>query len=252
MLSKRRSVRASAVRPSAAASSGTIIVKVGRNGKEYTLHTELLKQHSGYFRGALSHDWKETVDGIIPLTDVETDLFDMFVDWIYQGTISTPFDKTGPLIKVKMRHQCYFLADRLLAVGMKDALMDDIFRLYEQTGYGFCPSGSEITDVFAKLTEMDPLVKLYVDIWHTTGGPEQGETPIINDMKNLPKEFLVLLAVRSWVTSRNQMPGVYLNRNDYNQRVSLDEPGNNDLLVLESSSSRSSSSEYASSEYSIE
>ncbi|EDU46664.1 conserved hypothetical protein [Pyrenophora tritici-repentis Pt-1C-BFP] len=179
---------------SAAASSGTIIVKVGRNGKEYTLHTELLKQHSGYFRGALSHDWKETVDGIIPLTDVETDLFDMFVDWIYQGTISTPFDKTGPLIKVKMRHQCYFLADRLLAVGMKDALMDDIFRLYEQTGYGFCPSGSEITDVFAKLTEMDPLVKLYVDIWHTTGGPEQGETPIINDMKNLPKEFLVLLA----------------------------------------------------------
>ncbi|EFQ87758.1 hypothetical protein P3342_009531 [Pyrenophora teres f. teres] len=42
MPSERRSVRSSAVRPSAAASSGTIVVKIGSQGKEYILSSTTL------------------------------------------------------------------------------------------------------------------------------------------------------------------------------------------------------------------
>ena len=70
-----------------AAGSNTIVIKVGPNGKEYNLHTGLLIHHLGYFRGALSGAFRETDDGVVPLLDVDTDAFDVFVDWAYQGTL---------------------------------------------------------------------------------------------------------------------------------------------------------------------
>ncbi|KAI4696594.1 uncharacterized protein J4E88_000771 [Alternaria novae-zelandiae] len=111
--------------PSTAVISPTVIVKIGTEGKEYILHTELLKHHSGYFRGALSGAFKETDDGVIPITDIETDAFDTFVDWIYRGTVNTE-----PQSPSNVLSRSYILADRLIMPGLKSALMDHYYHRY--------------------------------------------------------------------------------------------------------------------------
>lgn len=72
---------------SAITKSDTIIVRVGAEQKDYTLHTKLLELHSGFFRGALSGKFKETKEGVILLEDVDNDAFDVFVDWMYEKAL---------------------------------------------------------------------------------------------------------------------------------------------------------------------
>ncbi|KAH6875238.1 hypothetical protein BKA58DRAFT_117884 [Alternaria rosae] len=115
-----------------AVTSPTVIVKVGAEGKEYILHTELLKHHSGCFRGALSGVFREADDSIMPITDIDTDAFESFVDWIYRGALNTVLRPGSPKADKdsSLSNRTYILADRLLVPGLKSALMDDYFDFF--------------------------------------------------------------------------------------------------------------------------
>lgn len=45
--------------------------EVGAEGTEYSVHQELLSQHSEYFKTALNDNWKEAEKRVITLEDVE-------------------------------------------------------------------------------------------------------------------------------------------------------------------------------------
>jgi hypothetical protein len=115
--------------------SDTIVVEVGAEKKQYTLHKKVLWHHSGYFRGALSGKFKETDNGIITLWDVDVDAFDVFVDFIYDkklpDCVYAPWQVNVPMVSVKIR--AYTLAERLLASSLKHALTDMIFQSYRST-----------------------------------------------------------------------------------------------------------------------
>jgi hypothetical protein len=58
----------------------TIIVRVGDEKKDYTLYQCLLIHHSEYFHTVLSGKVREANDGFMPMEDIHTEYFDVFVD----------------------------------------------------------------------------------------------------------------------------------------------------------------------------
>lgn len=53
---------------------------------------------------------------------------------------------------------------------MKTALLEDIFRLHESVEYELSPTRYHVIEAFSKLSENDPLLKLYIGVWHITRG----------------------------------------------------------------------------------
>ncbi|KAI4681785.1 uncharacterized protein J4E84_007381 [Alternaria hordeiaustralica] len=209
---------------SIAATLPTVIVKVGAEGKEYILHTELLKHHSGYFRGALSGAFRETDDGIIPITDIDTDAFDAFVDWIYRGTIDISlrlgYPEAGKNPSVSSR--TYILADRLLVPGLKSALMDDYFEFFlRPRPEVVIPRCRMIIELFGNLPEPDPLLRFVVDIWVTRKAvfymPECEEAAALD----LPQDFLVRLMLRMNELGETPPKLESFKREDYSEPVAI-------------------------------
>ncbi|KAF2117524.1 hypothetical protein BDV96DRAFT_597455 [Lophiotrema nucula] len=153
-----------------------ITVKVGPQEKKYILHTAFLSHYSGYFRGALSGKFSETDDGVVKLKDVDTDVFSIFADWIYNQQI--PFHKRVGLKftnletwsklagdgtrqdGVMLRYRAYCLADRLLCPKLKCTIFEQLFDDFAGKTY---PNAAGVTTVVERLPERDPLLRLVVD-----------------------------------------------------------------------------------------
>ncbi|KAF1849756.1 uncharacterized protein K460DRAFT_3178 [Cucurbitaria berberidis CBS 394.84] len=149
---------------SAVALSSTIIVKVGAKQKKYTLHRKLLVYHSEYFRSALSGKFRETDDGVIVLNDIDTDAFDIFVDWIYETKLPTRIDTDAPGDgRTSVKYRAYVLAEKLLATDFKRILMDLIFTVIRNKHAN--PASALIIYAFENLPEKDAMLRLLVDAW---------------------------------------------------------------------------------------
>ncbi|KAH9876255.1 hypothetical protein J1614_004134 [Plenodomus biglobosus] len=166
MSSNGNSSSALAPRASAVATSGTVVVKVGAEAKAYTLHKELLTFHSGFFRGALSGHFEESIEGVINLKDLEVDAFNVFVDWMYEKALPE-YIPSGLLAPWPLRPRIigfafhvYIMADMLLAFGLKKALFDALFPvLAEGTGCAILL----IRTFWDHLPHSDPLHQLVLD-----------------------------------------------------------------------------------------
>jgi hypothetical protein len=144
--------------------SGTTLVEVGTGveTKRYTLHTELLKHHSGYYRGALSGASKETDDSIVCINKLDSEAFGVFVDWIYQGTIALKVSKRGSDLK----YRC-LVADRRACY----------------------PTCAHIIFAFKNLSQDDPLLRLFVDMWCLDNNVIKLRQPDSGMIPDLPKDF---------------------------------------------------------------
>jgi hypothetical protein len=175
--------------------SDSITVKVGDEQEKYTLHTKLLAYHLGYFRGALSGKFKETDDGMVVLTDVDTDAFEVLIDWMYNKRLPAPIhahflrDSRDPSIRCR----AYVLADRLLVPNLKVALMDVLFRVaLTDKCYAAVDSVVYFSD---HLPDDDPIHRLMVDCFCINNGIE--ELKINSTMAStLPQPFLIRVVLK--------------------------------------------------------
>ncbi|KAF1960097.1 hypothetical protein CC80DRAFT_582457 [Byssothecium circinans] len=65
------------------ATSNIVTIKVGAEKTEYVVHKAFLVYYSDYFKKALEGPWKEAEDNAITLEDVEVEVFNVFVNWLY-------------------------------------------------------------------------------------------------------------------------------------------------------------------------
>lgn len=141
--------------------SDTIVVRVAAVARRYTLHKRLLIHHSKYFSGALSN-LRESKEGLVVLEAVDAEVFDVFVDWIYEKTLPekllTPKTDNGV---VSLHRRAYMLADRLIASGFKRKLFDVIFDRYSRQRK--FPRYATISFAFDNLPDGDPLLQLLID-----------------------------------------------------------------------------------------
>ncbi|KAG9190523.1 hypothetical protein G6011_08611 [Alternaria panax] len=210
--------------PSMAAGSEIIIVTVGAEGKEYHLHTSLLMHYSGYFRGALSGAFKETDEGVVSLLDIDTDAFDVFVDWLYRGTLRSDLEyvRLNPSSGLATACRAYVLADRLLVPSLKSALMDGYFDKNMRALDKWYPSCRRIIHAFENLAENDPLLRLYVDWWafnHIVYKMDGYDRVLVPE---LPPTFLVRLVGKMNDEGKKSLSRSRLKRKDYDEATTAD------------------------------
>ncbi|KAI8930697.1 hypothetical protein NX059_012306 [Plenodomus lindquistii] len=73
------------LRSATGGAASIIIVKVGAEKEEYSIHCALLISHSEYFASALKGPWNEAQEGVVVLDDVRCDEFKVFVNYMYTG-----------------------------------------------------------------------------------------------------------------------------------------------------------------------
>lgn len=174
---------------SAAAQTGIIVVRAGLDEKKYVLHTSLLIYYSGFFHGALSGKFKETAEGCVALPHVASEPFDVFVDWIYSEKLPRKdMWKPNDAAYISTMYHAYALADMLLVLDMKEAILDVIFEGLE-TRY---PRYDRVIYAFENLVDEDPLLQLLVDAQCINNGVERRQKEGNNELlERLPHKFLV-------------------------------------------------------------
>lgn len=187
-----------------------IVVEVGPNRQRYRVYKELISFYSEYFRNALKEPWKEAEDRLIELPDIEPQVFDIFVDWLYTQKVpeknrfwvaptetlkanSTEHVQLAEILVMKT----YVFADRFLVPKLRCAIYnyfaasltkDSIPPYYEAIIYAF----NNLTEKSAML---DLLVGLHCAFWDESCDTESnGE---VDMRKDLPIDFLLRVMIQS-------------------------------------------------------
>ncbi|KAI4612467.1 hypothetical protein J4E80_007201 [Alternaria sp. BMP 0032] len=80
----------------AAAQGEIVTIFIGPEKKRYNIHKDIICHHSEYFRTAFNGRWKESDEGVT-LEDVEVDVFNVFVHWLYAQKIPA---HSKPLLEI--------------------------------------------------------------------------------------------------------------------------------------------------------
>ncbi|KAF1964930.1 hypothetical protein BU23DRAFT_546683 [Bimuria novae-zelandiae CBS 107.79] len=143
-------------------SSPTAVIKIGEEGKEYIIHKALLAHYSEYFRAALEPStFQKGITNTITLSDVDSGLFEPFIEWIYtQKVPDTKLCDYHPPKREKLA-RLYVLADRLLVPKLKEVIFNISLDHYQ--GRRCTPSYKTVSLAFNSLPDQDPYLQLLVD-----------------------------------------------------------------------------------------
>jgi hypothetical protein len=102
-------------------SGGVVSIFVSPKRKEYIVHKKLLCKKSEYFAKALQDGFKEGEENKLYQPDESAGAFDLFVRWIYTGTLS---DLNG--LNTTAYLELYVMADKMCLTVLKNEVMDRI------------------------------------------------------------------------------------------------------------------------------
>ncbi|KAF2998155.1 hypothetical protein E8E13_002460 [Curvularia kusanoi] len=104
---------------------GIVTVQVG-NGVNYNVHRTLLVSNSDYFERVFNGKWREANDGVVRIEDVESDVFNIFIDWLDSKSIKLRGSQTVDAAVV----DALILGDYLLATAFTDAVKRYVLNKY--------------------------------------------------------------------------------------------------------------------------
>ncbi|KAJ4378227.1 hypothetical protein N0V86_005927 [Didymella sp. IMI 355093] len=212
-----------------------IKVKVGPDHVEYCIHAELLLRHSEYFKRALNGSWKEAEERAITLEDVECEIFELFLEWLYtqQYPKEQRFSGFSNLIYGNEHRRSQI--NRLKACTFGDRFMAPRFRASSESSlidaivYGGCPPYYiSIIYAYEHLPPSSPVLQALIDR-HCRSFSEQSDTDSNGELKRrsqLPHNFLVGVMLR-YMRLQSRSKKKPLDRCDYHGHTSDDEKGDN-------------------------
>jgi len=112
-------------------------VLVGQEKTKYKLHKVLLTSKSPYFATSLKDCWNGKTNEI-DLTDEDSSAFDVFVDWLYEDSVSvsTPMGAAEywPEAYTILLLKVFKLADKFMVNEMKNSLLDVVKDCFKKLG----------------------------------------------------------------------------------------------------------------------
>jgi hypothetical protein len=189
-----------------------IVVDVGPDHQKYRIYTELISYYSEYFRNALKKPWKEADDRVVELPDIEPQVFDVFVNWLYsqkvpeknrhwiERTDETKHNKNCPshCEQVEMLIlKTYVFADRFLIPKFRCAIYN--YLAASLTKDAIPPYYEVIIFAFGNLTEKSPMLDLLVGL-HCAFWDENCDTESNGELelrKELPVDFFLRVMIQS-------------------------------------------------------
>ncbi|EED13876.1 conserved hypothetical protein [Talaromyces stipitatus ATCC 10500] len=181
--------------------SGKILdVVVGGDQNEiFSIHERLIRASSPFFDKAMSRKWKESLERTIKLPDNEPKIFQLYVHWLYYGTLPVLCDEPGLCGNAEYLElvKAYTLGDKLLDSRFQNAVIDAIVEKSQskaRDGRIWFPVGSPIEYAYSNTNESSPIRKLLLDMY-----VHRGHRYWLHDYGNsasIPHSFLLGLASR--------------------------------------------------------
>ena len=215
-------------------------IAIGPDKNLYHIHKELICHHSEYFRTAYNDRWKESDEGVA-LGDVEVEVFNIFVHWIYSQDL--PRDicsalriaerKVPPPADLSPREAWWGLmlrsaafGDRFLAQNFQH-LVHNIYvdshwkenngRVYYFTGY------KEIIWAFESLAADNPILNLMVDLQCLAWKEEYDDEEEKLLWSQLPHSFLLRIMQKQGTLSGQDRTKVVIKPCSYHLHATPEE-----------------------------
>ena len=163
------------------------------------MHENIICASSDFFKKAIYGPWKESNERLISLSHEEPDIFAIYLNWPYRGTLPTRIDEPAPIGNEEYLKlaKAYGLADRLLDQAFKNAVMNAfIDKTTSNTSDGHCwyPVGTVIRCIYDNTPESSKARTLLVDLY-----TEKAKKDWLSDWakrEDLPKQFLLDLTLK--------------------------------------------------------
>ena len=149
------------------------------NALTFTVHKNVLLQ-SPFFVNALKPEWVSAREGKpIDLTDVDSDTFATYVQWLYSHQIDTTYD-------TEKWAKGYVLGEKLMDMEYQDQVLEVLMRECEAEEQ--FPVGSQINIIYDGTTANSPARKLLVDFFCMAGDESWiSDTDYANEA---PRDFI--------------------------------------------------------------
>lgn len=164
----------------------------------FSVHENLICGNSDYFKLAMKSYWEATAKGSVTLKEEDPEIFDIYVQWLYYGTLPVRNDSPGldGNIEYEQLAKAYVLGEMLQDVNFKDAVLDAILiksRSRASDGGCWFPVGPVVPCIYDGTTESSAARRLLVDLYTDHG---HGDWLIkYGSQDDLPKQFLLDLAI---------------------------------------------------------
>jgi hypothetical protein len=172
----------------------------------FMVHEKVICASSAFFKVAMRHQWKESKERTVHLEEDKPEIFLMYINWLYNGTIPIDFDEPDNNQYLRLA-QAYVLGDKLRDGDFCDAVVDAIIdgcQHQASDGETYSPGAQSINYIYENLLS-SPAKRLLVDIYAFNSNEECVMEFTYGQC--LPRAFLYSLAM----TMRNT---IYLNRQE--------------------------------------
>jgi hypothetical protein len=176
----------------------------------FNMHRGLLCFHSEYFKNLLNGPFKEGGSNAHTLSNVSSDTFTMFYNWMYTGRVVDCDQTADADLEFEDILNVYVFADFHMIPQLKNRALELFWQHMTKCWEVDLNLSSQIYDL---TSESDPLRKLHIDIivethelndWH-------------EDQERMPKEAIVDLfdSYRKLCIAPGSMPGLDVGTSDW-------------------------------------
>lgn len=166
-----------------------VFVDVGPEPKRFAIHKGLLCSRSGYFKAALTGNFREAEDQLVTLDDEDPRMFRRFNAWLYTDVLIEDGD-TGAASWSSLIDM-YVFAEKRIIPHLQNAVIDSIIRLKDYT----LPA-SVIRYGWTRTAGASPLRKLFVDTM-LTETEDSLKDEFQNNIEQYDITFVAAVALRA-------------------------------------------------------
>lgn len=178
-----------------------------RETQQFTVHRHLVCAKSKFFEAACSKLWAEGKEKLVRLPEVEVDVFQAYLVWVYTGKVAV--NKEDPRRQLRAIVDLYLLGDVLDDLLLRNAAVRTL--VINIPIWNVIPSINLVNHVWASTPTNSPLRRVIVDVVVKRVGRASMRHCVTLDH---PPEFLHSIAVASLnqlatVSAENLISGLY-------------------------------------------
>jgi hypothetical protein len=149
-----------------------ITVTVREAGIQYPIHESVVRQTSTVFDNAMKPEWASARSDprLVDLSDEESDIFSVYVRWLYFKTIPSVVTEVEPSRRrpeYALLAKCYVMGDKLMDTAFKNAVITAFLDAEKNQPFynSRYPGCVAIKIIYGGSMEGSPARKLVVDKW---------------------------------------------------------------------------------------
>ncbi|MCJ1348330.1 hypothetical protein MMC31_006561 [Peltigera leucophlebia] len=179
-------------------SGGVIRVVVGSDPLvTLHVHENVICASSDFFKAAMRSEWKESKERSIEFKDDDPETFEIYLHWLYCGTVPTRDDEEEPTSDVEYLQlgKAYVLGDKLQDGTFKDVIIDVMMNKRgsrASDGGQYFPGEQVVRYIYDNTPKSSKARDLLVDFYVSYGNELWLKG---SESEELPKDFLMDLAV---------------------------------------------------------